>query len=151
MCGGLWWWGRLWLQSLYLGICGEYSINFGGFTYICDVKELRRHILSISLLLLFTAYLGCIVGSYHVDVVGGELVAHAHPRQGKPFAEEQHSAPELVVIHQFSQIVVLGSILFEVEIGAKLGKGILFLVPEDEDILNFVPSCLYLRGPPSVA
>lgn len=121
------------------------------FGYICRVKELRRHILSSSLLLVFAAYLGCIVSSYHVNFVDGQLIAHAHPKQNKPFTQDQHSNTELVVLHQFSQIIVSGPILPEIKIGTPLCRGVLLLVPEMEGTQYYVPNYRYLRGPPIVA
>lgn len=109
-----------------------------------------RGILGHLLVLLFLTYLGGIIACYHVNIVDGRLVAHAH-LQTKESANKTHTAEELLQLDQLSHIQVSGSILPVVSVEPYFFFAGEISLLQKQIFLSSRPSTYGLRAPPFLA
>jgi len=67
------------------------------------VKQKKKNIGALSLLVLFIMYQASITAFTHVHYVNGVMITHSHPFDGK----HKHTKSELVVIDRLSHAVTL--------------------------------------------
>lgn len=124
------------------------------YLYAMNVRT-RRHI-GCGLLSLFVAYTVFLIAFYHVDIISGRMVAHAHYQQinlGDDYVPTpaKHSAEQLVFLHQLSSISTFGTAIIVAIVISRFDRIITTLKQEDNKILTsvFQPN-ISLRAPPTL-
>lgn len=118
------------------------------------ISHVKKYI-GRGLLSLFMAYTAFLTIFYHVDVVNGEMVAHAHfyklnQESGAPSHDTPHTTEQLIFLQQLSCISTFGGSIIQVfDFRPIQGAIELFFVCE-EVIAEINPLLLHsLRGPPA--
>ncbi len=75
------------------------------------LQQRTKHFLLIALVVVFASYVSSLSLYVHSHRVDGEFVVHSHPYSSDADAEHEHTASQLVFLHSFSDVLVVGSIL----------------------------------------
>lgn len=116
----------------------------------------RQHIIGCSLLSLFVAYTAFLITFYHVDIIRGRMVAHAHYHHinlgddGIP-TPAKHSTDQLMFLHQLSSISTFGTAIVVAIVINRFDSVITALEEKDNRVLTPIsrPN-ISLRAPPAL-
>lgn len=114
----------------------------------------RRQHIGYGLLSLFAAYSLFLIIFYHVDIISGRLVAHAHYQhigleEHPASAPSSHTPDELSFLQQLSSITTFGTAIIIAFIFRRFDRVIEFLHYQDSSIPKSITSpYICLRAPP---
>jgi hypothetical protein len=115
-------------------------------TNVADIKKL---ILAVFLLALFTSYTAGITLFTHIHVVDGRAITHSHPYKGTPNNPGHgHSTAQFQLIAHLSLLIMTGVsflVISHIILGQRIARS--FSVQSLPRRLQ--PLCYNLRAPPS--
>lgn len=124
--------------------------------YLCGMERRMRKYFGYGLLSLFVAYTAFLVTFYHVDIVSGRLVAHAHYRHidfgnRETPAPTTHTQDQLVFLQQLSSITTFGTAIITAPILVRFDKVITTIETYECTSLNGTHHIgVSLRAPPTL-
>lgn len=109
------------------------------------MKQKRKIIGALGLLVLFVMYQASITAFTHVHYVNGVLITHSHPFQGT----HSHSKTSLLVIGHLSTFCSSGADVYEVQHPMRPLLAVLGVEPATPTVKGEVIRILSLRAPPA--
>ncbi len=109
-----------------------------------DVKQKKKIIGALSLLVLFIMYQASITAFTHVHYVNGVMITHSHPFHGT------HSQTSLLVIGHLSAFYSSGVDVYEVQHPMRPLLAMLRAKPATPTVKGEVIRTLSLRAPPAL-
>ena len=110
------------------------------------VKQKKKIIGALSLLVLFIMYQASITAFTHVHYVNGVLITHSHPFHGT----HSHSQTSLLVIGHLSAFCSSGADVYEVQHPMRPLLAMLSVKPATPTVKGEVIRTLSLRAPPAL-
>ena len=110
------------------------------------VKQQKRILGSISLLVLFILYQTSITAFTHVHYVNGVLITHSHPFH----STHSHSQTSLLVIGQLPILDSSEVNVYEIQHPMRALLAVLHVEPETPTVKGEVIRVLSLRAPPAL-
>ena len=111
-----------------------------------DVKQKKKIIGALSLLVLFIMYQASITAFTHVHYVNGVMITHSHPFHGT----HSHSQTSLLVIGHLSAFYSSGVDVYEVQHPMRPLLAMLRAKPATPTFKGEVIRTLSLRAPPAL-
>ena len=111
-----------------------------------DVKQKKKIIGALSLLVLFIMYQASITAFTHVHYVNGVMITHSHPFHGT----HSHSQTSLLVIGHLSAFYSSGVDVYEVQHPMRPLLAMLRASPATHPVQGEVIRTLSLRAPPAL-
>ena len=111
-----------------------------------DVKQKKKIIGALSLLVLFIMYQASITAFTHVHYVNGVMITHSHPFHGT----HSHSQTSLLVIGHLSAFYSSGVDVYEVQHPMRPLLAIIRAKPSKPSVKWEVIRTLSLRAPPAL-